>query len=195
MIISASPYLWSVSINGKQILHNISGRVGSVGRGQLLGILGGSGAGKSTLLNTLSGRILNQKQTPFSKLCRRPYNTVLYTSFLVLECCDCHIEPNRNQVTGTVGYKRQKFNLGESDSIKHISAYVMQHDILCPVMTCREALEFSAKLRRRDSKEAQAAIVNSVSQSLKLGACQVRPRNGNVCYNHNNLFPLILRTR
>lgn len=48
---------FSVTIQGKQILHNICGRVGS---GQLLGILGGSGAGKTTLLNSISGRLLSK---------------------------------------------------------------------------------------------------------------------------------------
>ena len=57
---------YSVTIKGKQILHNISGRVGS---GQLLGILGGSGAGKTTLLNAISGRILSQRKSTISSLC------------------------------------------------------------------------------------------------------------------------------
>eukprot|EP01084_Bolivina_argentea_P114935 204512_1 len=41
------------SINGKKILHGISGQIM---KGQLVGILGHSGAGKTTLLNALSGR-------------------------------------------------------------------------------------------------------------------------------------------
>merc|ERR1712172_143814 len=56
----------NVSIEGKQILHNISGRVGS---GQLCGILGGSGAGKTTLLNAISGRVLTRGPGTLSTLC------------------------------------------------------------------------------------------------------------------------------
>ena len=58
--------IYPVTIKGKQILHNISGRVGN---GQLLGILGGSGAGKTTLLNAISGRILSKRPSTISSLC------------------------------------------------------------------------------------------------------------------------------
>ena len=61
-----SCYIYPVTIKGKRILHNMSGRVGS---GQLLGILGGSGAGKTTLLNAISGRILSQRPSTISSLC------------------------------------------------------------------------------------------------------------------------------
>ena len=39
-------------------------------------------------------------------------------------------------------------------------------------MTCREALTFSAKLRRKDTVHAQTAIINAVSESLKLDDCR-----------------------
>ena len=54
-----------MTIKGKKILHNMSGRVGS---GQLLGIMGGSGAGKTTLLNAISGRALSQKPSIIHRL-------------------------------------------------------------------------------------------------------------------------------
>ena len=58
-------------------------------------------------------------------------------------------------MTGSVGYKQKVFALGNSDEIKYISAYVMQHDIMCPTATCQEALQFSSKLRSNKSIEEQ----------------------------------------
>lgn len=43
----------------------------SLGKGQLLGILGGSGAGKTTLLNAISGRILNRSPSYIAQLCKK----------------------------------------------------------------------------------------------------------------------------
>ena len=149
---SYTHFAYTVTINGKQILHNISGRVGS---GQLLGILGGSGAGKTTLLNAISGRILSSRPSSISQLF----------------CCD-QVKQKGTQVTGSVGYKQQRFELGESDEIKYISAYVMQNDIMCPTATGREALLFSSKLRSKQSKEKQLKIIDSVATSLKLTDCQ-----------------------
>ena len=47
----------------------------------------------------------------------------------------------------------------------------MQQDILCPVMTCKEALAFSAKLRRKDGFTKRVAVINAVIESLKLENC------------------------
>ena len=76
-----------------------------------------------------------------------------------------------NQVSGSVGYQRRGFPLGDSDEIKYLSAYVMQQDIMCPTSTCREALVFSAKLRSKEDPEKQTEIIESVSKSLKLDDC------------------------
>eukprot|EP01083_Nonionella_stella_P076860 209593_1 len=142
----------NVTIEGKQILHSISGRVGS---GQLLGILGGSGAGKTTLLNAISGRILTKKPSTLSNL-----------------CCLAKYQAQGTLVTGSVGYEETEFKLGVSDEIKHLSAYVMQHDIMCPTATCREALLFSSKLRSQNTPTKQLQIIESVTTSLKLTECQ-----------------------
>eukprot|EP01084_Bolivina_argentea_P231666 390610_1 len=141
----------NVSINGKQILHNICGRVGS---GQLLGILGGSGAGKTTLLNAISGRILTKKPSALSNL-----------------CCVDKLKNIGTAVSGSVGFKEKEYRLGDSDSIKYILAYVMQNDIMCPTATGREALLFSAKLRGEKDHETQLKIIDNVTNSLKLNNC------------------------
>jgi len=118
-----------------------------VGSGQLLGILGGSGSGKTTLLNAISGRILNKK----------PSTIIQYKGIAV---------------NGCIGYKESEFKLGDSDSIKYISAYVMQNDIMCPTVTGREALLFSSKLRSTNPIDKQLKIIDSVIDSLKLNDCQ-----------------------
>jgi len=147
---------WSdvrVTIQGKQILHGISGRVES---GQLLAILGGSGAGKTTLLNSISGRLL-------SKTPSRLINAV---------CCSEKRKDKGTQVAGSVAYKGSKFGLGNNDNIKYISAYVMQQDIMCATATALEALRFSSKLRSKKSDEEQEAIIAKTLESLKLDVCK-----------------------
>merc|ERR1719295_1174821 len=42
---------------------------------------------------------------------------------------------------------------------------------MCPTSTCKEALEFSAKLRSKDDAEKQAEIIDAVTKSLKLEDC------------------------
>lgn len=90
------------------------------------------------------------------------------TNCLLLSLCKLY---HFYQVTGSVGYRRQEFPLGFSDEIKYLSAYVMQQDIMCPTSTCKEALEFSAKLRSKDGPQKQAEIIKAVSESLKLDDC------------------------
>mmetsp|Transcript_64833 Transcript_64833/g.103157 ORF Transcript_64833/g.103157 Transcript_64833/m.103157 type:complete len:720 (+) Transcript_64833:91-2250(+) len=143
----------NVTIQGKHILHGISGRVHS---GQLLGILGGSGAGKTTLLNSISGRLLSKRASTVR-------NSV---------CCLQRCKDRGIQVTGSVAYKGSEYKLGHSDSIKYISAYVMQHDIMCPTATASETLRFSSKLRSTKSVEEQQEIIEHVIQSLKLDDCK-----------------------
>ena len=82
------------------------------------------------------------------------------------------------QVSGSIGFKRSQKELGYSDSIKYMSAYVMQSDIMCPTATGREALIFSSKLRSEKSPEEQMEIVEDVLKSLKLDDCQ-HTRTGN----------------
>eukprot|EP01084_Bolivina_argentea_P297809 513123_1 len=140
-----------VTIEGKQILHSINGRVGS---GQLLGILGGSGAGKTTLLNAISGRVISKKPSLLSHL-----------------CCIQKFKQTGTQVTGSVAYKGSEFVLGHSSIIKYISAYVMQNDIMCPTATGKEALLFSSKLRTKIPMDQQLEIIESVTNNLKLNDC------------------------
>eukprot|EP01083_Nonionella_stella_P117746 351218_1 len=141
----------NVTIEGKQILHNINGSVTS---GHLLAILGGSGAGKTTLLNAISGRILSKTPSAISSV-----------------CCIPKCKSSGTQVNGTVAYKGSKYALGSSDHIKYISAYVMQSDIMCATATGQEALTFSSGLRSIKSPEEQQRIINHVVDSLKLKEC------------------------
>ena len=65
--------------------------------------------------------------------------------------------------------------MGYSDQIKHISAYVLQNDIMCPTATCEEALLFSSKLRsdiKQKPIDKQLDIINNVIHSLKLTDCK-----------------------
>eukprot|EP01084_Bolivina_argentea_P297808 513121_1 len=146
----------NVTIEGKQILHNINGRVEG---GQLLAILGGSGAGKTTLLNTISGRQLCKTPSTISKL-----------------CCIKKCKSFGTQVSGSVAYKGKEFIVGSNDAIKYIGAYVMQHDIMCATSTTIEALEFSSKLRNNTDNNVE--IINDIVESLQLSDC-INTRIGN----------------
>ena len=120
-----------------------------------MGILGGSGAGKTTLLNSISGRLLSKSPSTLSKI--SPIKKFQSTG---------------TQVTGSVAYKGSKFKLGSSDSIKYISAYVMQIDIMCATAKGKEALLFSSKLRSNKDNKQQINMINHVTTSLKLEDCQ-----------------------
>ena len=57
------------------------------------------------------------------------------------------ITRGNKDVNGYLGYNKQRYKLGKTDSIKNISAYVLQSDILSPISTVEEAFTFSAYLR------------------------------------------------
>jgi len=80
----------------------------------------------------------------------------------------------KNKVTGQVAYKGEARAIGTSDSIKHISAYVLQEDILCPTQTPYEALRFSAFLRLPTtlSNQQKEEQVERVIKSLRLEKCK-----------------------
>ena len=130
----------------------------------MLGILGGSGAGKTTLLNAISGRILSSKRSLTSR-----------------SRCSNKSNAKKINVSGTVAYKGFKRKLGSSDVIKYVSAYVMQHNAMCPTATCNEALLFSSKLRSGKSAKEQLGIINTVITSLQLNDCRdTRIGNGTI---------------
>ena len=78
------------------------------------------------------------------------------------------------QVTGELAYHGERFVLGDDDSIKNISAYVMQKDVLLATETPEETLMFSANLRlgRDISDAAKQERVDRILESLKITECE-----------------------
>jgi ABC-type multidrug transport system ATPase subunit len=113
-----------------------------------LAIIGGSGAGKTTLLNFLS------KKIDTSNL--RISGKVTLCGFEVLN------EEN----------KKGGKNVFTPSEFEAISAYVMQDDLLEPVMTPLEILLFTAKLKLNETEEIIEKRVSKMLNDLNLNNCK-----------------------
>lgn len=135
----------------KPILQNISGRFKA---GKLTAIMGASGAGKTSLLNVLAGEVGPQQDGKSAVSGKISVNglEIGFGSGSTTTSKDC---PETS---------------GPRPSMKKLSGFVFQDDVILSTMTVKEAISMSATLRlpKTITKEEKQQKVEELLQTLRL---------------------------